>query len=216
MQFVTQTAELLAVTPNAAQLLERCGRVCYKSEDKITTESAVKFVEKINIIGHHSVIEHAYATIRFVCDRGVSHELVRHRMASYSQESTRYCNYGKNKFNNEISVVEPPNLSKEEKALWLGAMCESEKYYLELIEKGVSPQIARSVLPNSLKTEIIMTCNFREWLHVFKLRTAKAAHPQIREVMLIAQHLLQGECPEVFGVQYPTTQQQQQQEDNNV
>jgi thymidylate synthase (FAD) len=171
--------------------IERAGRTCYKSEDKVTADSARKFVKKIMGMGHESVIEHEKLTVRLVCDRGVTHEIVRHRLASYSQESTRYCNYTKDKFGSEITVIDPffwksagpPSSDNAEKyALWKESMEASEKAYFKLIDLHASPQEARSVLPNSLKTEIVMTMNLREWRHFFKLRTAPGSHPQMREV----------------------------------
>lgn len=170
------------------QKIEKAGRTCYKSEDKITIDSAKAFVKKILASGHEAVIEHEKVTVRVICDRGVSHEIVRHRIASYSQESTRYCNYSKEKFGNELTVIEPcfwnsgSESDKEKRAIWKESMKSAEKAYFNLIEIGASPQEARSVLPNSLKTEIVMTMNLREWRHFFKLRTADAAHPQMREI----------------------------------
>lgn len=168
------------------QRLERYGRTCYKSEEKISHDSAQKFVRMIIKLGHESVLEHEKVTVRVVCDRGVSHEIVRHRIASYSQESTRYCNYSKDKFGNEISAIEPLFFVGEEAsskyAIWLEAMTAIEKYYFRLIELGATPQEARTVLPNSLKTEIVMTMNLREWRHFFRLRTSAAAHPQMLEI----------------------------------
>ncbi len=167
-------------------LIEAAGRTCYKSEDRITAESAEKFVKHVVDSGHESVLEHGNITVKFVCDRGVSHELVRHRLAAYSQESTRYCNYGKNRFENEITVIKPFffNEDSEEFFLWHSACIYAEKVYLEMINRGITPEKARSVLPNSLKTENVMTANIREWRHVLKLRTSEKAHPQIRELML--------------------------------
>ena len=166
--------------------IEIAGRTCYKSEDRITNESSVKFVNRILTAGHHSVIEHLSVSVRIVCDRGVSHELVRHRLASYSQESTRYANYSKDKFGNEITVIKPLfwDTDSEEYKLWHKAMKNCEDHYLTLISMGASPEKARSVLPNSLKTEVVMTCNLREWRHVFNLRCSPAAHPQMRQIML--------------------------------
>ena len=166
--------------------IEEAGRTCYKSENKITDESAEEFVKKILKLGHLSVIEHESASVRVICDRGVTHEIVRHRLASYSQESTRYANYSKNRFGNEITVIQPcfwDEGSREYKT-WHEAMLNAEKVYIELVENGASPQEARSVLPNSLKTEIVVSCNLREWRHIFALRCSNAAHPQMREVML--------------------------------
>lgn len=164
--------------------IEKAGRTAYKSEDQITMNSAVEFVEMINKRGHHSVIEHESVTVRIICDRGVTHEIVRHRLASYTQESTRYCNYTKGKFGSEITVIKPCfwDENDEKFIVWKEAIHQSEQSYNKLIELGASPQEARSVLPNSLKTEIVMTMNLREWKHFFKLRTSDAAHPQMREI----------------------------------
>ena len=176
------------------ELIERAGRTCYKSEDKITKESNKKFVQSILKRGHESVIEHSAMTVKFICDRGVTHELVRHRLCAFSQESTRYCNY-----KGGVTFVIPPwcyiqegnyelgaKLIGEEPAedQWFAHMMLSEQAYINLLSKGWTPQQARSVLPNSLKTEIIVTANFREWRHIFRLRCSKAAHPQMREIMI--------------------------------
>jgi len=184
MIVVQQSAEVLAVSPDPLLLIERAGRTCYKSENKITEESAAEFVKMIMKRGHESVLEHGSATIKFITDRGVTHELVRHRIASFSQESTRYCNYGNS---DEISVIEPLDLPTDKAwREWSHACRSAEKSYLVMLEEGASPQWARTVLPNSLKTEIITTANFREWRHIFKLRfvgTAGAPHPQIKGLM---------------------------------
>jgi thymidylate synthase (FAD) len=160
--------------------LELIGRVCYKSEDRITEESAKTFVKTILSRQHESVIEHFSATVRFICDRGVSHELVRHRLASFTQESTRYVNYQKR----EMEVIEPPGLTEYQRNVWVDMMAETEIAYCDLIESGVKPQIARAVLPTCLKTEIVVTANLREWHHIFKMRCALSAHPQMRELMV--------------------------------
>lgn len=167
--------------------LEQCGRVCYKSEDKITEGSAEKFVAGIIKRGHEAVLEHCSFTVKFICDRGVSHEIVRHRMASYCQESTRYCNYGKGKFGEEITVIEPCFIKPGSRAYdyWRDACEGVEIRYFDMLACGCAPQEARSVLPNSLKTEVVMTANIREWRHFLKLRCSPAAHPQMREVALI-------------------------------
>lgn len=164
--------------------LEECGRVCYKSEGKITDDSAPKFVAGIIKRGHEAVLEHCSFTVKFICDRGVSHEIVRHRMASYCQESTRYCNYGKDQFGSEITVVEPCYLNENTFAYdeWKEACRRAETAYFNLLNWGLSPQEARAVLPNSLKTEVVMTANIREWRHFLRLRTSTGAHPQIREI----------------------------------
>jgi len=176
--------------------LERYGRVCYKSENKITPNSARKFLATIIKNGHESVIEHEKITVRFICDRGVTHEIVRHRIGSYSQESTRYCNYK----SDGIQVIEPFFFVGDVKKyqIWLEAMKASEKAYNDLIEAGASPQEARSVLPNSLKTEIVITYNLREWRHFFRLRCSKRAHPQMREIALLLLQEFKQRIPIIF------------------
>lgn len=169
--------------------IELAGRTCYKSEDSNRLgdlDKTKKFVKMLIERGHESVLEHEKVTVRIVCDRGVTHEIVRHRIASYSQESTRYCNYGQDKFGNEVTFIDLRHflVNPEARKLWEVAMQQAETNYLELVNQhGVPPQFARSVLPNSLKTEIVVTANIREWRHIFKLRTSKAAHPQMQEIM---------------------------------
>jgi thymidylate synthase (FAD) len=206
MKVIAPYHEILYL-PDGNQLLqnlELAGRTCYKSEDKITKDSAVGFMRRILASGHHSVIEHAFLTVRFVCDRGVTHELVRHRLASYSQESTRYANYSKDKFGSEITVIRPIFWKPETEAYiaWEKAMQRAEDAYFELLSQGARPQEARSVLPNSLKTEIVMTANLREWRHVIALRAQKAAHPQIREIMLPLLVELKDRLPVIFDDLY--------------
>lgn len=188
------------------KLIEHAGRKCYKSEDRITDDSAGPFVEKIcNVNKHESVIEHSTLSVAFVCDRGVSHELVRHRLCAFSQESTRYCNYTKGKFDGEITVICPPFGPNDAIAhsYWCSAMYSCEAMYRAMISVGVSPQIARSVLPNSLKTEIVVTANFREWRHIFKMRCAPTAHPQMRELMIPLCTELSKVLPEIFQCPEP-------------
>lgn len=203
MKIVAPSHEILFM-PEPDEILRRieiAGRTCYKSEDKITPDSAARFVRGLVKSGHHSVIEHASITVRFTCDRGVTHELVRHRLAAYSQESTRYANYAQAKFGSEITVVKPPfwEDGSSEYALWREAMESAERLYMALLEAGARPEQARSVLPNSLKTEIVMTCNLREWRHVIDLRCSKPAHPQIREIMLPLLEDFNARLPAVFG-----------------
>lgn len=180
--------------------IEKAGRVCYKSEDNITEDSAKKFVGNIIKSGHESVIEHEKVTVKFVCDRGVSHEIVRHRIASYSQESTRYCNYTKDKFDGQLTFIKPSFWNEEDDAyqVWETAMLGIEQDYRFLIKEGAKPEEARTILPNSLKTEIIVTMNLREWRHFFKLRTSKRAHPQMREVAIPLLKEFQKQIPVVF------------------
>ena len=173
--------------------IEKAGRTCYKSEDRITAESAEKFVRMLIERGHESVLEHESITVRFVCDRGVSHEIVRHRLASYSQESQRYVRY-----NGDIEFINPRMPNAKAYEAWQELCERAEETYRELLSYGVQPQQARSVLPNSTKTEIVMTANLREWRHFLKLRTAKAAHPQMRELTVPLLKELQERIPVVF------------------
>lgn len=180
--------------------IETAGRCCYKSEDRITETSAADFTKMLISRGHEAMIEHRSLTVKFVCDRGVSHEIVRHRIASYAQESTRYVNYSKDKFGREITVIKPLFYEEgsEQYRLWYEAMQCAEKAYMALIESGSTPQEARAVLPSSLKTELVVTMNLREWRHFFKLRTSSAAHPQIIEVARPLLNELKDMLPEVF------------------
>lgn len=196
MIIIEQSATLLSHTPEPEILLERAGRMCYKSQDKITPASAPKFVEMICQRNHESVLEHASATIEFVTDRGITHEFVRHRLCSFSQESTRYVNYYKK---GEIRVVEPLGLADYPRSVWVQSMEYAEKAYNELIEHGAPPEVARDVLPTCTAAGIVVTANFREWKHIIKLRTAKAAHPKIRVLIGMAQGLLRGISPTVFA-----------------
>lgn len=185
--------------------IERAGRTCYKSENLVSEESAKKFVTNILKLGHESVIEHEKITVRVICDRGVSHEIVRHRIASYSQESTRYCNYCNDRFGNELTFIEPCFFSSDSeedmknKQIWLDTMAMIEKNYNMLIENGAKPEEARAILPNSLKTEIVVTMNLRAWRHFFKLRADKSAHPQIREIANMILDEFKEKLPTIFG-----------------
>lgn len=209
MIIVKPHIEIIDMADYAAVLkkIEQIGRVCYKSEDKITDDSAERFIASILNRGHESVIEHESVSVKVICDRGVTHEIVRHRVASYSQESTRYCNYAKDKFQNQISVTDlsagfrydlndPADSRKYQ--IWREAMESAEKYYFQMIEAGASPQEARSILPNSLKSELVMTMNLREWRHFLKLRLSSAAHPQIREIAAMILHEFQEKLPVFF------------------
>lgn len=204
MQIVKPNFEILDMTGGFPELLmhlvEVAGRVCYKSEDKISEGSDQKFIKSVLGRGHEAVIEHGVVTCAIVCDRGVSHEIVRHRLASYCQESTRYCNYSKEGFGNQITVIEPCYLQKDTKAYqcWLNACEEAESAYFDMLLEGCTPQEARAVLPNSLKTEIVVTMNLREWRYFFKLRCAPAAHPQMREVAQMGLKLMYEALPIFF------------------
>lgn len=188
--------------------IEKIGRVCYKSEGNMKEDSAERFITNLLKRGHESVIEHESVTVRLTCDRGITHEIVRHRIASYSQESTRYCNYAGDKFGNEITVIDLASgfkydLSDEtDRAkydVWTKAMEDAEKYYFQMIELGATPQEARSILPNSLKTEIVVTMNLRSWRNFFRLRCDSHAHPQMREVAGIALEEFKKRLPVFFS-----------------
>ena len=200
MNIIEASYELLSPIRREEVLknLELAGRNCYKSEKRIDENSAGKFLKMMIAHGTESVLEHEKVTVRFICDRGVTHELVRHRIASYSQESTRYCNYGKN---GEVTFIKPLWVTDESDSnyqLWLESMQHAENTYLQMLENGWTPQQARSVLPNSLKTDIIMTANIREWRTIFKLRCSKKAHPQIREIMIPLYEHFKAVLPELF------------------
>ena len=169
--------------------IERVARTCYKSEGKIKDGSARKMVAGLIKSGHDAMLEHASVTVKFVVDRGISHELVRHRMASFAQKSTRYCNYIKDDFGSEITFIIPKCLDDESAAYdaWKSVMEYCEDAYFYLLNIGFMPQEARAVLPNSTKTEVVMTANLREWRHFFKLRalgTTGKPHPQMLEVTI--------------------------------
>lgn len=185
MKIIQPSVEIMSATPFLTKNIEAAIRTCYKSEDRIEEGSDIKIIEAIKSNNHESCLEHGAITVRFICDRGVTHELVRHRIAAYSQESTRYCNYSKDKFDNQLTFIEPFFFlgKKHEYNSWENMCSSSEASYFNLLRLGATPQEARSVLPNSLKTEIVMTANPREWRHVFTMRTSNAAHPQIRQVM---------------------------------
>lgn len=194
--------------------IEKIGRVCYKSEGNITEdgESAKKFVKMLINRGHEAMIEHSSLSVKFTVDRGVSHELVRHRIASFAQESTRYVNYSLDKFGSEINVIDiyggieldgkmkDMNTLSKNKIIdeWYEAMEDAERHYMKLMELGATPQIARSVLPNSTKTEITITANYREWRNFFKLRVPATAHPQMREVTIPLLKELKNKLPIIF------------------
>lgn len=214
MKVVSPSFEIL--TPIDAthimQVLEEVGRTCYKSEDLITDDSCFGFVKRIIDRGHEAVIEHYNITVKLTNDRGVSHEEVRHRIASYAQESTRYCNYAKDKFGNEITYIDlkggmeldrkvnslPADVQQEIYDEWVQACVDAENHYNKMIKLGATPQIARSVLNNSTKTEICITMNLREWRHFFKLRCSPAAHPQMREIAIKLLMAFKAMIPVIF------------------
>ena len=183
--------------------IERCARVCYKSEDRITDGSAEKMVAALIRSGHEAMLEHYSFTVKFICDRGVSHELVRHRVASFAQESSRYCCYAKDKFGKELTFINPCfwEPDSDNYARWFHEMDEAEKTYLAMIESGATPEQARDILPTSIKTEIVMTANLREFRHFFKLRAEGVTgkpHPQMLEITIPLLKELKQKVPVVF------------------
>ena len=187
------------------QQIERVARVCYKSEDKIVPDgsSAKKLVGFLVKQGHEAMLEHSQLSVLFICDRGVANELVRHRIASFAQESTRYCNYSKDKFGGELTFIRPYYIDEDPESTaykcWSGACKEAEYDYNRMIQAlKMRPEQARCVLPLCLKTEIVVTANYREWRNIFKLRTPVAAHPQMRELMCPLLLELQKKIPVVF------------------
>lgn len=216
MKIINPSYEILTlITGDELKAIERTGRTCYKSEDKITDESARKFVKGLISRKHEAMLEHSSLSVRFICDRGVSHELVRHRMASFAQESTRYCNYSQDKFGNELTFIRPCFWDEAVDGCytdWQRAMFYAEKQYFTLIKNGATPQEARSVLPNSIKTEVIMTANYREWRHFLNLRAARAtgpAHLQMEELTVPLLGELTNLIPEVFDDIYRSWLSQQ-------
>lgn len=183
--------------------IEQVARTCYKSEGKIQEGSAAKMVASLIKSGHEAMLEHASVTVKFVVDRGISHELVRHRLASFAQESTRYCNYSKDDFGSEITFIIPEYLEYKSESwnIWKESMKQAEDAYFKMLDFGLSPQQARAVLPNSLKTEVVMTANLREWRHFFKLRalgTTGKPHPQMLEVAVPLLEDMKNLIPVVF------------------
>ena len=202
MRIVEPRVEIMSIIDSDSILknLELYGRVCYKSEDGITEDSANRFIRMIIKNGHESVLEHEKITVKFICDRGVSHEIVRHRIASYSQESTRYCNYHQDKFGSELTLIKPCfwEEKQEQYEIWKSNMQIIEDSYNKLISLGAKPEEARSILPNSLKTEIVVTMNMREMRHFLKLRTSPKAHPQMRQVACMLLKELKEKLPVIF------------------
>ena len=204
MKIINQYYEILSDLDLRKQLklIELAGRTAYKSEDKITDDSAKEFALMINKRNHEAVLEHSFLSVKFITDRGVSHEIVRHRLCSFTQESTRYCDYSKDKFDKQLTFIKPIGMDDKNRfIIWQTAMIQAEKYYLMMIDNKENPQQARSVLPNSLKTEIVVSANFREWKHIFRLRAiSKAAHPQMRDLMIPLYNYCKEQLPEIFDL----------------
>lgn len=194
MKIVDQSYKI--VTPIGYEMLkniERAGRTCYKSEDRITEDSAKRFCKMLINREHTAMLEHAGFTVRFITDRAIANEIVRHRHFSFAQESTRYVKYDEG-----IEVIVPPITAIKQRQVWWKSVVTSESTYRELLKSGVTPEIARSVLPHCLKTELVVSGNIREWRHFFNLRTDTAAHPQMRELVIPLLKELQSLVPILF------------------
>ena len=210
MKLIRASYEILTPIDGLKEIraIELAGRTCYKSEDKITPdgESAKKFVKMLIERGHEAMLEHSFLSAKFTCDRGATHELVRHRLCSFAQESTRYCNYASDKFGADVKFIIPYFFADDVGSLvrtptyeiWQSACKNAEKAYFNLLNFGATPQEARTVLPNSTAAEIVMSGNYRQWRHVLKLRTAKDAHPQMREIMCPFGEELKRRIPVIF------------------
>ena len=202
MKIIEPSVELMRDFDGAEvmKFIERCGRTCYQSWKNTTDNSAIVFVRNLIKRGHESVLEHFSATFKIICDRGVMAELTRHRLASFSVESTRYNNYNSSKNNFEIPAISPFEKAPEflPFTIWKQALEIIEKDYMSLTAKGIKPEQARNILPNSLKTEIVMTANLREWRHILKLRTAKNAHPQMCQIANMILAILKEKLPVIF------------------
>lgn len=203
-KIIEPSAEILTpvehLGENTLRLIERAGRTCYQSFDKISEDSHFKFVQMILKRNHLTVIEHISITAKIICDRGVTHEAVRHRLASFSQESTHYCDYNGERFGGDLVFIRPFEFKEgtDEYNDWYECICHTEQTYKKLRAKGYEPKWCRSVLPNSLKAEIVITANLREWRHIFDLRTATPAHPQIRQVMIPLLYKFKQNIPVIF------------------
>ena len=205
MKIITPSFEFLGEVDGVALLknIERAKRICYKSEDKITPTSYLDSARDLVARGHEAMLEHGSISVIITCDRGVANEIVRHRIASYAQSSTRYCNYSKDKFCNQITVIKPYFLDENSSAYveWQEGCEASERAYMELLSLGRSPEEARSVLPLSLMTELVVTMNLREWRHFFKLRacgTSGKPHPQMLEIAVPMLRTFQKKIPIIF------------------
>lgn len=195
MKIVPQSVELEFTTPDVMLSIARAGKAWYRSEDKLTEANAYEFV-KMLLVDHMSVIEHAHASLRVTCDLGVTHMFLRHRHISFSPENTGLCNYGEGG-DREITLIEPPGLD-EMRPSWEKSMRLCEETYFAMLDEGITPQIAGSVLPNALRTKFVATANFQEWRYFLRLRASVKVHPPMREVADMIGVILLRECPIVF------------------
>lgn len=179
--------------------IERACRTCYRSEDKITEESYKTLLKNCITRGHESVLEHEKITVTLRCDIGVYKDLTRHRHASFSIESTRYCNYNKDKFDNQLHVIKPLYYNDEEKSrYWANCIKEIEQTYNAMIELGCTPDEARMILPHSTAATVTMTANLREWRHILELRCTKYAHSSVQQIMIPLLLHFKETMPEIF------------------
>lgn len=214
MELIKQSFTILQQPDNLTQMIELAGRTCYKSEDRITKDSSGKFASMLVNSGHHAMIEFGDIIVRFITNRGVTHELVRHRLCSFAQESTRYVNYGSTDIQFILPVwcettlptgkyddvmTEKIDATELPEGDMILSFLRAERSYKRLLGKGWTPQKAREVLPNALKTEIVVKANVREWRHIFTLRCSKAAHPQMSALMIPLRDTLIESYPEVFS-----------------
>ena len=186
--------------------IERACRTCYRSENLINEDSYKKLLKNCINRGHESILEHEKITIRMCCDIGVYKDLTRHRFGSFSIESTRYCNYGKDKFDNEIKFINPCNMDKKELFNeWYSSCIEIEQRYMNMVKLGATPDQMRMILPHSTAAEVTMTANIREWRHILDLRTKKMAHPAIRQLLIPLLLKFKEDMPELFNeIEYDT------------
>jgi len=196
MKIIKQRHEIINISDNVLETIERAGRTCYKSEDKITKGSAEKFVATLIKHGHEAMLEFGDITVKFITNRGITHEIVRHRLCNFAQESTRYVRYGQ-----DMEFIKPvwwDDSSDEQKKIFLDTLEDCAYEYTALLDSGWKPQQAREILPNALKTEIVVKANIREWRHLLKLRCSKGAHPQIRGLMIPLLDEFKTKIPVVF------------------
>lgn len=201
MNIVEPYAALMDVPDQTAGIallkkIEWCGRISHRSEDAQTEDSWERFLRAVVLgKGDWSIVEHAIVTVDAIVDRGITHEWVRHRLASFTQESTRFVNYEKKM---PASFIKPEGMNEESAAIWANAIRFSEVEYQRMIRAGLSPQIARSVFPNALASRIVTTCNLRNWRHFLLMRTTREAHPQMRQVTIPLLHEFQDRIPVLF------------------
>lgn len=199
MLLIKASYEILECPTDVLEKIERAARTCYKSEDKIAPGSAEKLVRFLIKRQHNAMLEFGgWLAVRFISNRGFTHEMVRHRLASFAQESTRYCNYSKDKHGGQLTFIEPIDLDGTARMYTEDAWCAAEAGYLDLLDVGVSPQLARDVLPIGVKTEIVVGANTREWMHIFGQRCSKVAHPRMRELMVPLLKELQQRIPVLY------------------